>query len=80
MAESNGVRLWRVVQARNHHRLGAGETPGRRQGLRELRAGLARSVKSLHGHALRQIARLVHVTATSDGNVVREQLQRNDGE
>lgn len=33
----------------------------------------------LHRHRLRQVARLVYVTAAHDGDVVREQLEWNGG-
>src|SRR5258706_16389914 len=35
---------------------------------------------SLDGDALGQVARLIHVAAARDGNVVREQLEREDGQ
>ena len=35
---------------------------------------------SLHRHALRQIPRLIHIRAAADGDVVRQQLQRDHGQ
>src|SRR5688572_1804209 len=35
---------------------------------------------SLHRDALRQVPRLIHVAPASQGDVVREELRRNDGE
>src|SRR5215469_16521916 len=32
----------------------------------------------LHRHAFRQIPRLVHIAATADGNMIRQQLERHD--
>lgn len=34
--------------------------------------------RSLHRYAFDQVARLIHVTATADCDMVGEQLQRND--
>ena len=34
----------------------------------------------LHRHALRQIPRLIHIRGAADGDVIRQQLQRDHGQ
>src|SRR5207244_12253107 len=54
--------------------------PSIRTAARETRWRTTLTGRSLYCHALRQISRLVNVTAPSHRDVIRQQLQRQDGE